>query len=200
MNKIETFTYSDGMQDIFANFINKQKLNGVMIDIGCREPVIGNNSLLFLSKNWKCVGADIDDYSKQWEKYENFKFHLMDTSIRENVDILFDGLPNVIDFLSLDVDGASLQTLENIDFQKFKFRCMCVEHDFYWRGESLRIPQRNIILSKGYSLVINTAAEDWYVDYNLIDDDISNILKNIPYHKEIVSEEMPNILNWLNLN
>lgn len=35
--------------------------------------------------------------------------------------------PNVIDLLSLDVEGFELQVLEGLDHEKYRFRFICVE-------------------------------------------------------------------------
>jgi hypothetical protein len=192
-------TYSQflAFQDLFANFINKNKSNGFVIDIGCKNK-IGSNSLLFLEKGWTCRGADISNYTDEWKDYPKF-FYQMDVSIKQNIDILFKNAPSVIEFLSIDVDDASLQTLLNIDFLKFKFKCICFEHDYYAHGEKLRIPQRKILEKNGYNRVIQTASEDWWVYNDLIDKDIIEILEKIPEHKELVEHEMPIILKWLNL-
>jgi len=192
-----TYSQENGFQDVFANFINKNKTHGFVIDIGCRNKS-GSNSLLFLKKGWTCRGADISNHTSDWEDYPEF-FYQMDVSIKQNIDILFKDIPNIIEFLSIDVDDASLQVLSNIDFLKFKFKCICIEHDFYAHGEKLRIPQREILEKNGYNRVIQTAAEDWWVCNDLIDQNTIKILEKIPEHKELVHHEMPIILKWLNL-
>ena len=151
-----------------------------------------------LEKGWSGVGADLSDYKSQWAEYKNYKFYNIDVTIKKNIDILFSECPSIIEFLSLDVDEAGLSALKNIDLDKFKFKCICIEHDYYRFGESLRQPQREI-LNKKYSRVIQTQAEDWYVDYSLLDKNIINNLKNIPKHAELHGHEMIQILEWLNL-
>ena len=37
--------------------------------------------------------------------------------------------PKIIDFLSLDTEGAEFEVLGGIDFQKFKFRYLLIETD-----------------------------------------------------------------------
>lgn len=183
------------MQDIFASFVNNNINNGFVVDIGCKTPGNGNNSTIFLEKGWSGVGADITNYSEMWSSYEKFKFYNMDVTIKENIDLLFSTCPVLINFLSLDVDEHSYNTLKNIDFNKFKFKCICIEHDYYRFGELLRVPQREFL--KNYSRVIQTQAEDWYVDYSLLNKDIIKVLKNIPEHKELNGNEMNIILEWI---
>lgn len=186
------------MQDVFASVVTNHSTTGFVVDIGCQGPGKGNNSTLFLEKGWEGVGADIQDYQSSWTSYPNYKFYKIDTTVKSNVDLLFETCPDIIDFLSLDVDGASLSTLQNIDLDKFKFKCICIEHDYYANGESLRAPQREI-LEKKYTRVIQTAAEDWYVDFSLLSDETIQLLSDIPPHHEITESEMHNIPTWLNV-
>ena len=102
-------------------------------------------------------------------------------------------------FLSLDVDEAGLIALQNIEFDKFKFKCICIEHDYYRFGESLRYSQRQI-LEQRYTRFIQTQAEDWYVNLSLVNDDVADVLKSIPTHSELHGHEMHQILNWINKN
>jgi len=195
---MKTYSGTNCLQDIFASYVNSDTNKGFVVDIGCKTPGQGNNSTLFLEKGWSGVGADLSDYKPQWAEYKNYKFYNIDVTIKNNIDILFSECPSIIEFLSLDVDEAGLLALKNIDLDKFKFKCICIEHDYYRFGESLRQPQREI-LNKKYSRVIQTQAEDWYVDYSLLDKNIINNLKNIPKHAELHGHEMIQILEWLNL-
>lgn len=185
-------------QDLFANFINQGKTDGYVIDIGCRG-ILHNNSILLLNKGWEGVGADVEDFSEEWKDYPTY-FHNMDVTIKKNVDDLFSNAPEIVDFLSIDVDSWSVACLRNINFDKFKFRCICIEHDFYYNGESLRIPQRELLSNLGYIRVIETMAEDWWINPNLVDDEVKKILNNIPPHKELNGDEMYLILEWLKIN
>jgi hypothetical protein len=48
-------------------------------------------------------------------------------SITLNQILIDSKSPEVIDFFSLDVEGAEIEVLKGIDFTKFKFRYICVE-------------------------------------------------------------------------
>lgn len=195
---MKTKSQYNGFQDVFALFVNENKI-GFVLDIGCKNPEVGNNSILLLENGWNGVGIDIDDYSEDWKNFNNFSFFRMDASNCEQTKNIFSSLPKVIDFLSLDVDNYSFKSLQCINFDDLKFKCICIEHDYYIRGESLREPQRNLLESKGYTRVIQTAAEDWYVNYELISSNIIEILQKIPNHGELVDSEMPIIIEWLKI-
>lgn len=196
---MKSLSQPNGFQDLFALFVNN-KNEGFVLDIGCKNPVIGNNSLLLLQNGWKGIGIDITDYSNEWKKYSDvYTFVKANATDCESIKNTMSNLPKIIDFLSLDVDENSMKSLECIDLDTFKFRCICIEHDYYIRNESLRKPQRNLLESKGYTRVIQTAAEDWYVNYDLVDSKILEVLNKIPNHHELVESETPIILEWLNL-
>lgn len=196
---MKTYSQHNCFQDVFALFVNMNK-PGFVLDIGCKDPTDGNNSLLLLENGWSGLGIDINDYTTQWEHYsKSYTFLQADATDKEMLAEAYNNLPNVIDFLSLDVDENSVKALECLDFNKLKFRCICIEHDYYIREESLRTPQRILLEKNGYTRVIQTAAEDWYVNYELIETDVKTILEKIPLHHELIDNEMPVILEWLNI-
>lgn len=194
---METYSQYNGFQDVFALFINQYQ-PGFVVDIGCRDRV-GSNSLLLLKRGWGGVGADINDHSSVWKDYPKF-FHQINASIKEDVDRLFANVPSIVDFLSIDVDEASLQCLYNINFDDFKFKCICIEHDFYIHGEKLRSPQRTVLEKNGYKRIIQTAAEDWWIYPKLIDKQVLAVIDTIPEHLELQEAENPIILKWLNID
>ena len=186
-------------QDIFAYFVNNEQ-PGYFIDIGCQGPANYSNVKLLLENNWKGSGIDIDDYKELWNNYStNMFFHQGNATIKEDIDIIFSQAPKIVDFLSLDVDEYGYDALTKIDFDKFRFKCITIEHDYYRFGETLRTPQRHLLDNLGYTRVINTVAEDWYVDMNLIDIYVKTLVLSVPKHDDLIGASMNNILEWFNL-
>jgi len=78
-------------------------------------------------------------------------------------------LPDNVDYLSLDVNGASLNALNALPLERVRFKCITAEHDAYKHGDKLRKPMREILLSHGYSLYAPDVTdkgleyEDWWV-------------------------------------
>ena len=68
--------------------------------------------------------------------------------------------PTIIDFLSLDTEGNELNILKGIDFNKYKFRYMSVEHNY---KEPLRSNIRNFLTKKGYTFYKENQWDDDYV-------------------------------------
>ena len=58
--------------------------------------------------------------------------------------------PKEIDFLSLDVEGAELEVLKGIDFNKFSFKFMLIEVRDIKRMESFLL-QHGYLLEKKFS-------------------------------------------------
>jgi FkbM family methyltransferase len=69
--------------------------------------------------------------------------------------------PRIIDFLSLDTEGSEFDILHNFNFNKYKFRAICVEHNYS--------PNRNsiykLLTRNGYKRILANLSEfdDWYI-------------------------------------
>lgn len=69
--------------------------------------------------------------------------------------------PQTIDFLSIDTEGSEFEILNAFDFDAYKFRVICCEHN--------RTPQREriygLLTSKGYQRKLDSVSrfDDWYV-------------------------------------
>ncbi len=69
--------------------------------------------------------------------------------------------PDVIDYVSIDTEGSEFDILKALDFDRWSFRVMTVEHNF--------APQRDdihrLLTGKGYTRVLEQASrfDDWYV-------------------------------------
>ena len=69
--------------------------------------------------------------------------------------------PEIIDFLSLDTEGSEYDILSTINFDKFKFSCICVEHNYTENREKIY----DLLTKKGYIRVMNeiSLVDDWYL-------------------------------------
>ena len=70
--------------------------------------------------------------------------------------------PEVIDFLSVDTEGSEFSILSAVDFNKWKFRVITVEHNYC---EPLRSKIRALLLSNGYIQRHPEISkwDDWYI-------------------------------------
>lgn len=61
--------------------------------------------------------------------------------------------PSIIDYLSLDVEGQEYNILSTFSFDKYKFRCMTVEHNAPHVGPKQQEKIRYILEKNGYMFV-----------------------------------------------
>jgi hypothetical protein len=92
--------------------------------------------------------------------------------------------PKQIDFLSVNIDpgyddrtgrmlgnpAQSLLGLIALPLSSYRFTIIMFEHDSlqHYKNESIRDAQREILDALGYSLVVRTPTEDWWVDPKVI--------------------------------
>lgn len=132
-NKKEISFYSNEMQDVAALKLFGGNGSLKFLDIGCRHPIKGNNTLLLEENDWSGLCVDIEDYSKEFKEERKTPFYQVDTTSKEFIKLLEEHFPEkIIHYVSLDVDLASLSTLKNFVENGFKFIFMTFEHDYHY--------------------------------------------------------------------
>jgi FkbM family methyltransferase len=61
--------------------------------------------------------------------------------------------PSMIDYLSLDVEGQEYNILSTFPFNKYKFRCITVEHNAPHIGPTQQLKIRQILEQNGYKYI-----------------------------------------------
>ena len=69
------------------------------------------------------------------------------------------GAPTFIHFLSLDIEGAELEALRGIPFDRYQFGAMAIEHN---DEEPKRTDLLRFLESKGYRRVHSHKQDDFY--------------------------------------
>ena len=169
--------FTEQFQDKFIANLFKFKRNGYFLDIGSGDPNNGNNSKFFDTfLDWKgiCVDLANHDYSNR----NKTTFYCTDATIFDYANALkMNNMPNVIDYLSLDVDEATNIVLNRIPFKDYTFSAITIEHDFYKEGEQRRSEQRKILTNLGFYLLCSNVClnytnlpwEDWWINPKIID-------------------------------
>lgn len=69
--------------------------------------------------------------------------------------------PPIISYLSIDTEGSELSILRALDFSKYKFRVITVEHNFTSNRDDIK----NLLVSNGYVRKYEHLSlfDDWYV-------------------------------------
>jgi len=71
-----------------------------------------------------------------------------------------------IDFLSVDTEGSEFEILKKLDFKKYSFGVVCVEHNYKSHRESIHaLLRKNGYVRKNQSL---SRFDDWYVNQKIL--------------------------------
>lgn len=181
--------YSQISQDYFVNHL-LDKDNGFFVDIGAgvghldarTVPVsfMSNTFALEIFRGWKGVAIDYDEiYVEQAKRVRSCDVVCEDLLKRNINDILErHNVPNEIDYLSFDVDGAQDKVFSEFDFSKYRARVITYEHDMY-RNEKEQYDEKSRARFKelGYQMLFGNVSiemdqpvEDWYVDQEVFDE------------------------------
>jgi len=162
-------SYSQSGQDLYAFEKANKILNGFYIEIGACHPVDNSNSYMLEKIGWNGISFEISNITDLWYKSRINKIVICDAT---NFDFLScfteNKVPLQIDYLSLDIDGATLDCLRNLPLHQFRFNSITIEHDEYHRGSDMKNEMRSILSHYGYFLdkpdvsSHNLIYEDWW--------------------------------------
>ena len=147
----------------------------------CIEPLFNEFMRLLGNRHCKCVYALVDEFSGQDKTLASIDGASMLSGIRSSLqpsvkayaygthvlrthtltDVLQDAnAPPLMDFLSLDTEGNEPGILRGLDFKRFNFRFICVEHNY---REENRKEIRRILEGSGYRFHSENRFDDNYV-------------------------------------
>lgn len=145
-------------------FTAKLKKNrGAMVSTQCVWSVSGQK-LAFkqVAEPEYSTLKDIDPQDSHEDRGVRSKFTTVEVRSVSLNDLLTKAkAPAHIDFLSLDTEGSELEILQAVDFEKWKFGHICVEHNFTPRRQEIF----ELLQSHGYTRVMPNVSrwDDWYV-------------------------------------
>ena len=140
-----------------------------------------HSDTLFLEKQrqWTGICIDLEQYWVDSSKLFR-DCHLVQADlIKENINDILEkyNCPNIIDYVSLDVDAAQSKVFNDFDFDKYRFRFMTIEHNLYMsKSDDSQLAKecqmyRDKLHSLGYLMLCKNvifdnhgAVEDWWVD------------------------------------
>jgi hypothetical protein len=197
--------YSYAKQDQFVANLLKYKLDGFYIDIGSHHSTVANNTNYFSKNlNWKGVCVELD--RSVIESYNQRKNCILLNENAISVDYIeilkTYNFPKTIDYLSLDVDTASLDVLKVLPLSSYNFKVITIEHDAYIHGDKFQKPQQEILLNHNYKLIAENvfveqeghslpmcSFEDWYIHADEFKwDEINYIYSKNAYPSEIINK------------
>lgn len=171
----------------FVLDINRHKRDGYYVELGSADPIEGNNTYeLEKEYGWKGVSFDLDE--GQSKKFNEVRANpsLMEDATKFDYRKYFEenNFPLRIDYLQVDIDSGylpngrpmgnpaqSLLGLIALPLNVYRFNVITFEHDAsnYYKLNSVRDAQREILDSLGYSLVKRFHYEDWWIDSEVMD-------------------------------
>lgn len=191
--------YSQAGQDHFVYNVavkgEKQSI-GTFLDVGCADPEVFSNTYALEKIGWRGLLIDAAPHlAPLVEAKRASPFLCADaTTIDWGAAIARHELPNVIDYLSFDVDGAGEAAFSRMPWGTLHFRILTVEHDSYRFGDGPKNTMRAILRDFGYDLLCpdvcndGVAFEDWWVHPKRVNMTVANMFRkkrSTPW-KEIV--------------
>lgn len=181
--------YSEAYQDMFVLSLLDGKRQGTYLEIGAGNTFYGNNTAL-LEKDFDWCGLSLDIDQQFINAYEKERVNpcILQDATKANFTELLDKFlfQKVIDYLQIDCDPPhiSFETLLNIPFEKYKFRVITFEHDYYCdESKTIREKARRYLRSQGYALIAGDISpddfrpyEDWWANPDLVDVEIAKIM------------------------
>jgi hypothetical protein len=179
--------YSQLGQDLEVLKFYNNKKNGFFIEIGAYDGVELSNKFELLCKNRP--NSLCYDYAVYNESYTDIKFdignncemlsgisgkldcdcyinlvnadktQIMRTTISLNDLLEKSNSPLFIDYLSLDTEGSELEILKSVDFSKYTFGLIDVEHNGV---EPKRTQIKDLLTSNGYIYIRENNWDDCY--------------------------------------
>lgn len=166
---------SQARQDEFV-WLVLQISNGTFLDIGSHDPITISNTYALEQMGWHGFLFDIDPrWIEPVARTRRSPLLVADVSTFDWAKFLEDNhlAGTQMDYLSFDVDEASLATLRRFPFDRVSFRVCTIEHDRYRFGQAVATEMREILQRNGYILVCKDVTnqgspyEDWYVHPSL---------------------------------
>ena len=173
-------------QEEFVLDLLENKKGGYYVELGAFHSKNGSNTNNLENEfGWKGVSFEIKEELRK-EFNENRSNPCMGDALDFNYMSYFEenSFPKQIDYLQVDIDSGykldgrpdgsaytSLHGLLSVPLNSYRFTVITFEHDanMYWRNIGMRDVQREILDSLGYSLVVRTESEDWWVDPSVVD-------------------------------
>ena len=181
--------YSQALQDIFVLTMLNGKQNGTYVEIGGAHPTnINNTYLLEKDFNWTGISFEINADLANYYNSQRSNQCICTDATQVNYSEVFEenNLSNQIDYLQVDIDPSyqSLASLKKIDLETYRFSVITFETDAYQGSIGVMEESRDIFQRHNYQLVASNvnncghAFEDWYVDPNIVTEDIWTALQS----------------------
>lgn len=190
-------SHAQAGQDEFVMWLLGYPKKGFFVDIGAGFPVHYSNTYALERVGWDGVAFDREDQGFTPQRVAFL--YKGDVTQMDLSGILNIHVPDVFEYLSLDVDSDTWETLAALPLDRQRFKVATIEHDLYQYGEKIRLQEREFLSRLGYDLVCGdvtadlpdgraVAFEDWWVDPGLVDmGKVNRLRSNGLHYQEILA-------------
>lgn len=169
--------YSRHYQDMFVLSTLNGKRDGTFIEVGSGDPYKFNNTAL-LEDEFGWTGINIDNNDRFCYQHSRKRKSQILQAEAQNIDYNLFFKMNCVekhtDFLRINAEGASIEVLKKIPFDKYEFMVIQFQHNACWWGPQIRNESREILQRIGYVCMVPDVAvsptenyEDWWVHPNV---------------------------------
>lgn len=157
-------------------------IKGNMIDFHCsNNPSYGSELSYGINRELQTIYAGTTNRIVNLNKLIGDEYYKCIEIKSEIISDIFKeyNIPNVIDYLSIDVEGAEYNILKTIEFDLYHINTMTVEHNSPHVGDLYRDMIKDLLTSNGFTFVkSNDNLLNWDEELSQIDDYyINNNLK-----------------------
>ena len=166
-------------QDLFVQLLLGDR--GYYVDIGAGDGAgepCASNTYWLEECGWTGILIEYDNrYITEAKRLRPESHFVLANALTLNYNQLFQRFytPNVIDYLSIDIEPSSIAALEKFPFNEYDFKILTIEHDFYNMPEGIvqkRLlnmfmkdkPYIRIVEDVGLSYKTTNFLEDWYIN------------------------------------
>jgi len=199
--KKATKNFSACMQDLFVVECLNYIKNGYFVDIGSAHCYDYNNTFLLEKEyNWNGICIEFEPRYNSSYSARSCKYYNTDATAINYKELFQDNnSPNIIDYISLDIDEQTTNLLKILPFDTYKFKVITIEHDSYLNGDKEKDEQRKILKDKGYHLLFgdifvemngfekNKSFEDWWINSDFFESGyVERCTKNFLYPSDAI--------------
>ena len=193
--------FSKEGQDRFAHILIGNK--GTFLDLGCNHPYAGNNTAALEQLGWSGI---VVDYQPRWvslnQKARSAQVLQSDTASPNFITDLIEIAPDLaFDYISVDVDEASIETLRLLIDSDVTFKCMTFEHSLF-EDPNQKNFSKSILSEKGYTILFEDVLcdlshdgymcaqpfEDWWIDPTAFPESLLEIKGSSMLHNNIIEK------------
>jgi len=178
--------YSEAFQDQFVDLMLDYPKTGFFVDIGAgtQPDNMGSNSLHFEKSGWNGIVIDADSsliHNRNCIKYFGFVGDGTNNTVDAGNVLTSLNCPQIIDYLSIDLEGMDLIILQSILKSNYEFKVLTIEHNLYSLNPGVQELKTNIftfLSSNGYIRFVDNVGnrankqnlhegyifEDWYIN------------------------------------